>query len=104
MDEQLMLQAVAARRSGERAALATVTHTRGHSPRGIGAKMLIFRDGRTLGTVGGGCGESEVRRRAFDVIDSGVPEMYVVDLMDDPAAGQGEICGGKMDVFIEPIG
>lgn len=93
--------------NGERwegpAALATVIHTRGHCPREVGAKMLVLRDGRTFGTIGGGCGEAEVLSRALDVMDTGVPVVHVVDLLDDPALEEGAVCGGKMEVFIEPL-
>lgn len=91
------------KRREEPAALATITHTWGHCPREVAAKMLVLRDGRVFGTIGGGCGEGEVRMQAFDVIDTGVPRTYVVDLLDDPALEDGAVCGGKMEVFIEPI-
>ncbi|MDB4896273.1 MAG: hypothetical protein JWN15_2535 [Firmicutes bacterium] len=85
------------------AALATIVHTRGHCPREVGAKMLVLRDGRTMGTIGGGCGESEVRMLAFEVIDSGSAVLHEVDLLDDPSLPDGAVCGGKMEVFIEPV-
>lgn len=91
------------RQAGTRAALATIIHTRGHCPREVGAKMLVLRDGATVGTIGGGCGESEVRMLAFGVIDEGFPALHVVDLMDDPAIAEGAVCGGKLEVFIEPL-
>lgn len=103
MDEQLIRLAAELQARGEAAALATVTHTWGHSPREVGAKMLIYRDGRTAGTVGGGCGEAEVRRQALDALDEGRPRTFVVDLLDDPAVPDGAVCGGKMEVFIEPL-
>lgn len=91
------------RAAGTPAALATIVHTRGHCPREVGAKMLVLRDGRTFGTVGGGCGESDVKMRALTVIDEGRPAMLTVDLLDDPALADGAICGGKMEVFIQPV-
>lgn len=91
------------RARGEPGALATITRTRGHCPREVGAKMLVLRDGRTFGTVGGGCGEAEVRRQALAVIDSGRPVVHVVNLLDDPARPDGAACGGRMELFIEPI-
>ncbi|HWI60478.1 MAG TPA: XdhC family protein [Symbiobacteriaceae bacterium] len=83
------------------AALATIVHTRGHCPREVGARMVVLRDGRTFGTIGGGCGESEVRLRALEVIAQKHPVLHVVDLLDDPALEDGAVCGGKMEVFIE---
>jgi xanthine dehydrogenase accessory factor len=85
------------------AALATIVHTRGHCPREVGARMLVTRDGRTYGTIGGGCGEAEVRRLALQVLDTGVPVLHVVDLLDDPALEDGAVCGGKMEVFVERV-
>lgn len=84
-------------------ALATIVSAVGSTPREAGARMVIYRDGRIAGTVGGGCGEAEVRQAALDVIDSGVPKLIDVDLRgffgDDM-----EVCGGRMRVFIEPLG
>lgn len=94
---------LALRTAGTPAALATIVHTRGHCPREAGAKMLVLRDGRTFGTVGGGCGESDVKLRALTVIDEGLPVTLTVDLLDDPALAEGAICGGKMEVFIQPV-
>jgi len=100
-DDLLRLQEL--RAAGEAVALATIIHTRGHCPREVGARMLVLRDGRTFGTIGGGCGESEVRRRAFDVLDTADPVLCVVDLLDDPALVDGAVCGGKMEIFIERV-
>lgn len=83
-------------------ALATIVSAVGSTPREAGARMVIYRDGRFAGTVGGGCGEAEVRQAALDVMDTGVPKMIDVDLRgfygDDM-----EVCGGRMRVFIEPL-
>lgn len=103
MEIDILRLALEARGRGEPAALATITHTWGHCPREVGAKMLVFRDWRTFGTIGGGCGEAEVRRIALDVIESGMPVVHVVDLLDDPLVPEGAVCGGKMEVFIEPV-
>lgn len=84
-------------------ALATVVNARGHCPRKPGAKMLILPDGRTMGTVGGGCGEAEIRLQGLNVIESGRPVFIVVDLWEDPALDDSAVCGGKMEVFIEPV-
>ena len=103
MDAQFVKLLIEAKQSGEPAALATITHTWGHSPREVGAKMLVYRDGRIRGTIGGGCGEDEVRMKALEVMDSGVPLVHIVDLLDDPAQDDGAICGGKMEIFIERV-
>lgn len=103
-DEELFLRMAQLKREAMPAALATVIHTRGHCPREVGAKMLVTRDGRIFGTIGGGCGESEVKMLALQVMDERAPLLHLVDLMDDPAMVDGAVCGGKMEVFIEPIG
>lgn len=104
MDKQMVDSLVEARRSGEAVALATITHTWGHSPREVGAKMVVYRDGRIRGTIGGGCGEDEVRMKALQVLDSGEAVIHIVDLLDDPSQDEGAICGGKMEIFIERLG
>lgn len=102
-EANLLLEARGLKEHGAAVALATVVRTRGHCPREVGAKMLITRDGRTSGTIGGGCGEAEVRQAALEVLDSGQPRLYLVDLLDDPALADGAVCGGKMEIFIEPL-
>lgn len=87
---------------GEPVAMATITRIWGHSPREVGARMLVFRDGRLEGTVGGGCGEAQVRLAALDAIDCGRPQVCMVDLTDDYRQDEGAICGGRLEVLIEP--
>jgi xanthine/CO dehydrogenase XdhC/CoxF family maturation factor len=83
-------------------AVATVTSARGSTPRKPGAKMAIKPDGSFCGTIGGGCGEAEVRDAAAQVLETGVPQMVRVDLTD-PIDGPDRICGGVMEVFVERI-
>ena len=90
--------------TGERLAMATIVGTRGSTPRSVGARMLVFEDGLFMGTVGGGCGESDVLHASIDAIDSGEPTLLRVDLTADEAEESGDVCGGVMDVFIEPLG
>ncbi|MBY6277369.1 MAG: sulfurylase small subunit [Symbiobacterium thermophilum] len=101
-DSILLLRASLA--AGERVALATVVHTRGHCPREVGAKMLVWRDGRTAGSIGGGCGENRIRLAALTALDEGRPTLEQVDLLDDPSLPDGAVCGGVMEVLIEPFG
>ncbi|MDD4238486.1 MAG: XdhC family protein [Desulfotomaculaceae bacterium] len=84
------------------AALAIIVKTVGSTPRKAGARMLVYGDGRILGTIGGGCGESEVRLAALSVIDGNLPRIHKVSLSADTAALEGMVCGGAMEVFIEP--
>jgi xanthine dehydrogenase accessory factor len=83
--------------------LATVIRTWGSTPRKAGAQMLIFPDGRTEGTIGGGCGEAEVKRKAMDLFDSSEPVRLTLDLTAELAGEEGMVCGGRMEVFIEPV-
>ncbi|MFZ5633308.1 MAG: XdhC family protein [Bacillota bacterium] len=102
LDREILIKAVNSAGGDMPAALATIVRTRGSTPRKAGARMLVYRDGRTFGTVGGGCGESEVRREAFNVIDEASPRLYKVSLDADTAAAGGMVCGGVMEIFIEP--
>ena len=87
---------------GERAVLATVISSQGSVPRKAGAKMVIKGDGTLVGSIGGGNVEQAVQEKAIAVMKSGEPQMMHFDL-----SGSGEeawmICGGQMDVFLEPI-
>jgi len=87
---------------GEWVVLATVVSSRGSAPRKAGAKMLIKKDGTFIGSVGGGGVEQQVREKAIEAMNSSGPQIVHFDL-----SGTGEeaamICGGQMDVFIEPI-
>ena len=87
---------------GETLALATIVSTSGSTPRGVGAKMVITASGEILGTVGGGCGEAEVRRQAVEVIRSRKPAMVRVELLDDIESDSPAVCGGVMHVFVDP--
>lgn len=89
-------------KEGETLALATIVSTSGSTPRGVGAKMVITASGEILGTVGGGCGEADVRRQAVEVIRSGKPAMVRVELLDDIESDSPAVCGGVMHVFVDP--
>lgn len=90
--------------TSENTALITVIQVKGSSPRKTGAKMLVLADGRTYGTIGGGCGEAEVKREALSVLDMKRSKKYRLDLTNDIAAREGMVCGGLMDFFIDFIG
>ena len=92
----------AALQQGAPVALATVAATRGSTPRRPGARMLVRPDGSFCGTIGGGCGEAEVRFEAMEALKDGRPRLVRVDLTN-PIDGDDKICGGVMDVFIEPL-
>jgi xanthine/CO dehydrogenase XdhC/CoxF family maturation factor len=103
-DDRTLAEAlVRAREAGRRCALATVVTTRGSTPRKVGARMVVDPAHGLVGTVGGGCGEAEVIEAAGRVIDSGRPERVSVDLTDDYLSWSPAVCGGTMEVFIEPV-
>jgi xanthine dehydrogenase accessory factor len=87
---------------GARAAMATVVRTRGSTPQQVGAKMVIFDDGSFIGTVGGGCVEAEIWAEAQETLRSGKAGIHHFNLADEYEDDQGMVCGGQMDVLIEP--
>jgi len=103
-DRTLSDALVAARDAGRRCVLATIVSTKGSTPRKVGARMLVDPDRGLVGTVGGGCGEAEVIESAHRVLETGVPERVRVDLTDDLLSWSPAVCGGIMDVFVEPVG
>src|SRR5882672_3324200 len=89
---------------GQRVVIATVAHTRGSTPQRRGAKMLFFEDGKTAGTVGGGCVEAEVWAEARAAMRSGISGLHHFALTADEASEEGMVCGGTMDIFIDVWG
>ena len=88
---------------GETVALVTIVSARGSTPQRVGARMLVHEDGRTVGTIGGGCYESDACGRAREALRTRATALVHYDLTDDVAEETGLICGGQMDVFIEAI-
>jgi len=88
---------------GEAAALVTIVSTTGSTPQRVGAKMLVFGDGRIVGTIGGGCYENDAFWKAREAIGQRRPQLVHYELDDDFAQETGLVCGGQMDVYIEPI-
>lgn len=84
-------------------ALVTVVRAQGSTPQRAGAKMLVYADGRTVGTIGGGCYENDAFWKAREAIASGKSSLQHYDLNDDFAQENGLICGGRMDVHIDPL-
>jgi xanthine dehydrogenase accessory factor len=83
--------------------LATIVNAAGSTPREIGAKMIVCSDGTTYGSVGGGCGENQVRSAALNcLLIKKQPVLIEVDLTDDLGTRGGDVCGGKMFIFVEP--
>ena len=91
------------RREGKRAALATIVQIRGSVPSFETAKILVREDGSTVGTVGGGCVENDVWKAARQVMFEEKPRRLLFDLTDSANLETGLICGGKVEIFVEPI-
>lgn len=88
---------------GQRAALATIVRQRGSTPRKDHAKMLVRQDGSFLGTIGGGCTEAEVWQAAQQVLQDEKAVTLSFDLTQEDAAEDGLVCGGTLEVYVEPI-
>ncbi len=94
---------VVLRRSGRHAALATIVNVRGSIPSFETAKMLVRDDGSILGTIGGGCVEAEVWQAAREVMEQEKPRTLKFDLNQNPKYDTGLVCGGTLEIFVEPI-
>src|SRR5437667_8460443 len=103
MNQEVFSAVAEALERGESAALVTIVSTMGSTPQRVGAKMLVFADGRTVGTIGGGGYENDAFGKAREAITHRKPELVHYELSDDFAQETGLICGGQMDVYIEPI-
>jgi len=83
-------------------ALCTIIRTQGSTPRHVGSKMLVYRDGNIIGTIGGGELESRVITEAQMVIEKGHPSILEYR-MNDPELGDPGVCGGSLEIFVDPI-
>jgi xanthine dehydrogenase accessory factor len=91
------------RNLGQKCALATIVEVRGSIPSYESAKLLVREDGSMAGTIGGGCVEAEVWNAAREVIETEKPRHLTFNLGQDAAYDNGLICGGQLDVFVEPV-
>jgi xanthine dehydrogenase accessory factor len=91
------------RQQGRRGAVATIVSVRGSIPSFKTAKMLVRDDGSICGTIGGGCVEADVWQAAREVMESERPRTLTFDLNQDPRYDTGLVCGGTLEIFIEPI-
>ena len=87
----------------EKAALATIITRAGSAPRAVGAQYLVREDGTSAGSIGGGCVEAEVWQRAQEVMEKGKGNVLQFKLTAEQLAEGGLICGGNIDIFIEPL-
>lgn len=90
-------------REGHKGAVATIVNVRGSIPSFKSAKMLVRDDGTISGTIGGGCVEAEVWQAAREVMESEKPRTLTFDLNQDPKYDTGLVCGGTLEIFIEPV-
>ena len=103
MNEEVFHAVGEALRRGEPASLVTIIRTEGSTPQRVGAKMVVFADGRTVGTIGGGCYENDAFWKARQALETRKSEVVRYELSDDIAEESGLICGGQMEVYIEPL-
>jgi xanthine dehydrogenase accessory factor len=91
------------RQEGRRGSVATIVNVRGSVPSFETAKMLVRDDGSIVGTIGGGCVEADVWQAAREVMESERPRTLSFNLNQNPKYDTGLVCGGTLDVFIEPV-
>ncbi len=96
-------EVVRMRKAGERGALATIVHTNGSIPSYESSRMLVREDGSVAGTIGGGCVEAEVWAAAKEVMQQEQPRKMVFNLNHDADYDIGLICGGTLEIFVEPL-
>lgn len=87
---------------GELAAICMIVQSQGSSPRHVGSKMIVYPDGRIVGSVGGGMLEGNVIQEALAALKDGKTRMLHYNLVD-PARGDVGVCGGQVNVYIEPL-
>ena len=100
---ELIRQLLSTVEAGREVAYCRLVETRGSTPQKAGAAMLVFPDGSQAGTLGGGCVEAEVKRRAIKILDDGPAEVLTFQLDDDYGWDDGLICGGRMRILVEPL-
>jgi xanthine dehydrogenase accessory factor len=103
MSQEVLTELVKALERGEEVALVTIVAAQGSTPQRVGAKMLVYPDGRIAGTIGGGCYENDALGKAREALLARKPRLVKYDLTDDFAEESGLICGGQMTVYIEPV-
>jgi xanthine/CO dehydrogenase XdhC/CoxF family maturation factor len=102
-DEAVYRAIMDAAAAGRAVALATVLRTRGSVPRHAGSKMVIDPEGGLIGTIGGGCGEADVIEAARAVVRDGSARVVRVELTDAIDSWSPAVCGGVMEILVEPV-
>ena len=105
MNDQEIFQKIAELKDqGNAVCLSTIVEAAGSTPREVGAKMILCADGTTYGSIGGGCGESQVKSAALRcLLTSKNTELIEVSLLDDLGTKGGDVCGGTMRLFVEKV-
>ena len=101
--DNILDEAFAWRKAGKKAALATVVTTWGSSPRPVGSQLAVNESGEFIGSVSGGCIEGAVIKEAMDTINDGKPRLLDFGVTDEQGWDVGLACGGKVQVFVEPV-
>jgi xanthine dehydrogenase accessory factor len=101
--QQLLQKLLECVRNGTRVAYTALVETRGSTPQKAGAAMLVFPDGSQAGTLGGGCVEAEVKRRALEILSRGDRQLLTFQLDHDYGWDDGLICGGRMTMLVDPV-
>lgn len=102
---EILTQLLAANDAGRPVVYTALVETRGSTPQKPGATMLVSADGSQVGTLGGGCVEAEVKRRALQLLSGdGGAELVTFQLDNDYGWDDGLICGGRMTMLVDPLG
>ena len=101
--ERVLEQAAAWKGDGKAVALATVVSTWGSSPRPVGSQLAVDGAGNFIGSVSGGCIEGAVVHEALAAITDGKPRLLDFGVTDEMAWEVGLACGGKIEVYVEPM-
>jgi xanthine/CO dehydrogenase XdhC/CoxF family maturation factor len=101
--DQVLEQVAAWQRAGRKAAIATVVSTWGSSPRPVGSQLGISEQGEMVGSVSGGCIEGAVVKEALEVMAGAPPKLIDYGVSNEQAWEVGLACGGKLEVYIEPV-
>lgn len=100
---QILAEAARWLAAGQRVAIATVTSCWGSAPRPVGSLMVVADDGSMAGSVSGGCVEGAVAHQAAAVLEGGEPRLLSFGISNEMAWEVGLACGGKLEVYLEPI-
>ena len=84
-------------------AQVTIVSRKGSAPREVGTKMIVMKDGTMIGTIGGGCVEADLRQAAFQCIENNECRLIQVDMTGSEAEDEGMVCGGIVEIYVEPL-